>query len=82
MIAQTFAARGTNGLVVLSSVALSSDGRRVLTASEGVQYREYWSHGWVKLWDVATGGKITASPAVAGGVVFISSHDGKLYAIE
>jgi len=65
--------RGSAGIV--SSVALSSDGRRVLTASEGVQYREYWSHGWVKLWDVATGAGLHALPAYHGGAAF--SPDGR-----
>jgi len=35
-----------------------------------------------KLWDILTGGEITSSPAVANGTVYISSHDGNLYAIE
>ena len=34
------------------------------------------------MWSVATGGPITSSPAVAGGTVFVGSHDGKLYAVE
>jgi len=35
-----------------------------------------------KLWDVATGGRITSSPVVADGVVYVGSHDGKLYAFD
>ncbi|MCJ7744640.1 MAG: PQQ-binding-like beta-propeller repeat protein [Dehalococcoidales bacterium] len=35
-----------------------------------------------KLWDFATGDKITSSPTVADGTVYIGSHDGKLYAIK
>ncbi len=35
-----------------------------------------------KLWDIITDGKITSSPAVADGVVYVGSHDGNLYAVE
>ncbi|GAI40819.1 unnamed protein product, partial [marine sediment metagenome] len=31
---------------------------------------------------ILTGDKITSSPAVADGTVYISSHDGNLYAIK
>jgi outer membrane protein assembly factor BamB len=32
------------------------------------------------LWTTTTGGFIQSSPAVSGGVVYVGSHDGKLYA--
>jgi outer membrane protein assembly factor BamB len=35
-----------------------------------------------KLWQFATGDKITSSPTVADGTVYIGSHDGKMYAIK
>ena len=35
-----------------------------------------------KLWEVVTGDVITSSPAVVSGTVYISSHDGNLYAIK
>lgn len=35
-----------------------------------------------QLWDVATGGKITASPTLANGVLYVGAHDGILYAIK
>jgi outer membrane protein assembly factor BamB len=34
------------------------------------------------LWDILIGDKITSSPAVAGGKVYIGSHNGKLYAVK
>ena len=35
-----------------------------------------------KLWDIATDAKITSSPIVVDGTVYIASLDGNLYAIE
>jgi outer membrane protein assembly factor BamB len=34
------------------------------------------------LWSVATGGPVKSSPAVANGVVYAGSDDGKLYAVD
>ena len=33
-------------------------------------------------WTFETAGKITGSPIVSNGVLFITSHDGKLYALS
>jgi outer membrane protein assembly factor BamB len=33
-----------------------------------------------KLWQFATGGKISISPAAGEGLIIIGSNDGKLYA--
>ena len=33
------------------------------------------------LWDFETGDEVTASPVVAGNTMYVSSHDGALYAI-
>jgi eukaryotic-like serine/threonine-protein kinase len=33
-------------------------------------------------WKFQTGGEVISSPAVAGGVVYVGSNDGRLYAIE
>ena len=33
-----------------------------------------------KLWSYTTGGEVWSSPAVANGVVYIGSYDGKVYA--
>ena len=33
-------------------------------------------------WTFETGGKITGSPIVSAGILFIASQDGKLYAIS
>jgi eukaryotic-like serine/threonine-protein kinase len=35
-----------------------------------------------KLWSFATGAAIISSPAVANGVVYVGSYDGKLYAFH
>jgi outer membrane protein assembly factor BamB len=35
-----------------------------------------------QLWTFQTQGRITASPVVAGGVMYVASHDGMLYAVE
>jgi outer membrane protein assembly factor BamB len=32
-------------------------------------------------WTFQTQGRITASPVVAGGVMYVASHDGTLYAV-
>ncbi len=34
------------------------------------------------LWTAATGGYVYSSPAVANGVVYVGSYDGKLYAFS
>jgi outer membrane protein assembly factor BamB len=34
------------------------------------------------LWTAATGGAVRSSPAVAGGIVYVGSDDGKLYAFD
>jgi outer membrane protein assembly factor BamB len=34
------------------------------------------------LWTATTGGAIEASPAIANGIVYIASTDGKLYAFD
>ena len=33
-----------------------------------------------KLWSFTTGSSVTSSPAVANGVVYVGSYDGKVYA--
>ncbi|MFH0769659.1 MAG: PQQ-binding-like beta-propeller repeat protein, partial [Chloroflexota bacterium] len=35
-----------------------------------------------EIWNISTGGKVTSSPALADGIVYIGSDDGNLYAIE
>jgi len=46
----------------------------VLTPSNVSALTRDWSH--------TTGGMITSSPVVAGGVVYVGSYDGKLYALD
>jgi len=33
-------------------------------------------------WRYATGGKVSSSPAVSGGFVYVGSYDGKIYALD
>ena len=39
------------------------------------------AHTGERLWEFKTEGKITGSPIVAGGTMYVASHDGGLYAI-
>jgi outer membrane protein assembly factor BamB len=39
------------------------------------------AHTGERLWKFNTEGKITGSPIVAGGTMYVVSHDGALYAI-
>jgi outer membrane protein assembly factor BamB len=34
------------------------------------------------VWDYKTGDRISASPTLADGVIYVGSHDGHLYAIK
>lgn len=33
-------------------------------------------------WKFQTGGEVVSSPAVVGGVVYVGSNDGRMYAID
>ena len=57
-------------------------GDTLLVGSEiGEAYGLDVNDGRIK-WTFETGGKITASPIVSAGILFIASQDGKLYAIS
>ena len=63
----------SSGLTVAGNTVLSGteDGRVLgLNAASGES-----------MWEFKTGGKITGAPVVAGGVIYVPSHDGKLYAV-
>ena len=34
------------------------------------------------IWNYTTGGEVASSPAVADGVVYVGSYDGKVYALD
>ena len=34
------------------------------------------------MWSYTTGGGVASSPAVAGGIVYAGSYDGKVYALD
>jgi hypothetical protein len=36
----------------------------------------------VQLWNFTTGGDVASSPAVAEGIVYVGSYDGKVYALD
>jgi outer membrane protein assembly factor BamB len=39
------------------------------------------AHTGERLWEFTTAGMITGSPIVAGGTMYVASHDGGLYAV-
>ncbi len=59
------AARGVNGVVYVGSLNRAY----ALNARTGA-----------KLWSYGTGGQVYSSPAVANGMVYVGSQDGKAYA--
>ncbi len=79
-------------VIVASCIALAS-ATPPLHAQDAAQFRSDLAHSGVYAgaaiatvpavkWEFRTGGKIIASPAIAGGVAYVGSTDGKLYAID
>jgi outer membrane protein assembly factor BamB len=73
--------RKVGGAVRSSPAVSAGDGRIYFGSHDGKLYALDARSG-EEAWTWPTGGKVESSPCVAGGVVFVGSADGLVYAIE